>query len=101
VADEAAEPRTKATFRPVIIGGNAARDTIRARLALEPPAPGAAPGLHALPGDRDVGYFEQLMADRKVLKEAGGRRYRVWETPAGRANEAADCRSTPTRRCAA
>jgi phage terminase large subunit GpA-like protein len=85
--------RQKATFRPVVIGGNAARDTIRARLALDPPPPGGAcPGYSHFPVDRDVGYFEQLLADRLVLKEAGGRRYRVWETPAGRANEASDCR---------
>jgi len=85
--------RQKATFRPVVIGGNAARDTIRARLGLEQPAPdAAAPGYMHFPTDRDVGYFEQLLADRLVLKEAAGRRYRVWETPAGRANEAADCR---------
>jgi phage terminase large subunit GpA-like protein len=85
--------RTKATFRPVVIGGNAARDTIRARLALEPPAPGATlPGYSHFPTHRDVGYFEQLLADRMVVKEAGGRRYRVWETPSGRANEASDCR---------
>jgi phage terminase large subunit GpA-like protein len=75
----------------VIIGGNTARDTIRNRLVLEPPAPGAAkPGYMHFPADRDVGYFDQLIADRKELREAGGRKYTVWVTPAGRANEAAD-----------
>ena len=85
--------RNKASFRPVIIGGNTARDTIRNRLLLEPPAldqPRA--GFPHYPVDRDVGYFEQLIADRLELKEVGGRRYRVWVTPSGKANEAADCR---------
>jgi phage terminase large subunit GpA-like protein len=83
--------KSKAAFRPVIIGGNTARDTIRNRLVLEPPAPGAAkPGYMHFPADRDVGYFDQLIADRKELREAGGRKYTVWVTPAGRANEAAD-----------
>ena len=44
------------------------------------------------PADRDVGYFEQLLADRLTVKEMAGRKYRIWETPSGRANEAADCR---------
>lgn len=83
--------RNKASFRPVVIGGNSARDTIRARLMLEPPTAGCArPGYMHFPADRDVGYFEQLLADRIVVKEAAGRRFRVWETPAGKANEASD-----------
>lgn len=85
--------RTKASFRPVVIGGNAARDTIRGRLLLEPPAPGEArPGYCHFPADRDIGYFQQLTADRLELKEAAGRKFTVWVTPPGRANEAGDCR---------
>jgi phage terminase large subunit GpA-like protein len=85
--------RTKASFRPVVIGGNAARDTIRSRLLLDPPAVGApAPGYAHFPADRDIGFFQQLTADRLVTREVGRRKVRVWETPAGKANEAADCR---------
>lgn len=85
--------RTKASFRPVVIGGNAARDTIRGRLLLEPPPPGGArPGYCHFPADRDIGYFQQLTADRLELKEVSGRKFTVWVTPPGRANEAADCR---------
>lgn len=85
--------RTKASFRPVMIGGNAARDTIRSRLLLDVPAPGKpAPGYMHFPTDRDVGYFQQLTADRLTLKEIGRRKVRIWETPSGKANEAADCR---------
>lgn len=85
--------KTKASFRPVMIGGNAARDTIRNRLLLDvPPAGKACPGYMHFPADRDVGYFQQLTADRLTLKEIGRRKVRIWETPSGKANEAADCR---------
>jgi phage terminase large subunit GpA-like protein len=78
--------RTK--FRPVIIGVNAAKDMIRSRLALEEPGAGY---MH-FPHDRDIGYFSQLTAERVVVKTASGQRYRVWELPKGKANEALDCR---------
>ncbi len=85
--------RSKASFRPIILGGNAARDIIRSRLVLEvPPAGRPAPGYMHFPADRDVGYFQQLTADRLSLKEIGRRKVRIWETPSGKANEAADCR---------
>jgi len=80
--------RNKQAFRPIIIGVNAAKDTIRARLHLE--VPGA--GYMHFPTDRDLGYFAQLTAERLVVKESGGQRFRVWELPAGKANEALDCR---------
>lgn len=80
--------RTKKTFRPVIVGVNAAKDTIRGRLHLEEPGAGY---MH-FPADRDINYFAQLTAERSVLKEAAGKKYRVWELPAGKANEAIDCR---------
>lgn len=80
--------KTKASFRPVIIGVNAAKDTIRNRLHVE--EPGA--GFMHFPNDRDIGYFEQLTSERSVVKVSGGQKYRVWELPSGRANEALDCR---------
>ncbi len=86
--------KNKATFRPVVIGGNTARDVIRARLAMEStPGPGAAlAGYMHFPADRGVGYFDQLLADRVEVKQVNGRTVRLWLTPPGRANEAADCR---------
>ncbi len=80
--------RTKKTYRPVILGVNAAKDTIRQRLLLESPGPGY---MH-FPAERDINYYAQLTAERIVVKESGGRRYRVWELPRGKANEALDCR---------
>lgn len=80
--------RTKASFRPVIIGVNAAKDTIRSRLHIEQ----SGPGYMHFPADRDINYFVQLTSERSVVKVGGGQRYRVWELPPGRANEALDCR---------
>jgi terminase, large subunit len=80
--------RRKSSFRPVILGVNAAKDVIRARLHIEIPGPGY---MH-FPADRDLHYFSQLLAERLALKVAGGRRFRVWELRPGRANEALDCR---------
>lgn len=85
--------RSKSSFKPIIIGVNAAKDTVRGRLHIEAPAPGesAASYMH-FPADRDLNYFGQLLAERSVLKVSGGQRYRVWEQIPGRANEALDCR---------
>lgn len=80
--------RTKKTYRPVILGVNAAKDTVRQRLLQDEPGPGY---MH-FPADRDIGYYAQLTSERLVMKESGGKRYRVWELPPGRANEALDCR---------
>ena len=80
--------RTKSTFRPIIIGVNAAKDSIRSRLHIEKPGPGY---MH-FPVERDINYFAQLTSERSVRKVSGGQHYRVWELPPGRANEALDCR---------
>ncbi|AQH00196.1 terminase [Burkholderia sp. KK1] len=88
--------RTKSTFRPVIIGVNAAKDVIRERLRRDPedndgvltyPA-----GYMHFPTDRDINYFAQLISERSVTKFANGQKFRVWELPPGRANEALDIR---------
>lgn len=80
--------RNKQGFRPVIIGTNAAKDTIRNWLLLD--APGS--GYMHFPADRDLGYFQQLTAERMVLRRSGGQAFRIWELPSGKANEALDCR---------
>lgn len=80
--------RHKATYRPVILGVNAAKDVIRARLHLEQ----SGAGYMHFPADRDINYFAQLTSERLVSKLTNGQRYRVWELPPGRANEALDCR---------
>ncbi len=80
--------RTKSTYRPVILGVNAAKDSIRARLALDAPGPGY---MH-FPADRDRNYYAQLVSERIAVREFAGHRFYVWELPPGRANEALDCR---------
>lgn len=85
--------KSKAQFRPIILGVNSAKDAIRGRLHLEPPAPGMpAAGYMHFPEDRDIGYFNQLLAERLVYKVVAGQRFSVWEAIPGRANEALDCR---------
>lgn len=80
--------RNKSSFRPVILGVNAAKDSVRSRLHLVEPGAGY---MH-FPVSRDINYFAQLTAERSVRKTSGGQHYRVWELPNGRANEALDCR---------
>jgi len=80
--------RSKRAYRPVIIGTNAAKESIANRLQIAAPGPGY---MH-FPADRDTAYFEQLTAERLVTVTVGGRKYRKWEPKPGRANEALDCR---------
>ncbi len=85
--------RMKASFRPVIIGVNAAKDVIRTRLHIPQPSAGeASAGYMHFPADRDINYFAQLVAERSIVKTVNGQKYRVWESSPGRANEALDCR---------
>lgn len=88
--------RTKASFRPVIVGVNSAKDVIRDRLRREPEEDGGVvvypAGYMHFPADRDINYFAQLIAERSVTKIANGQKFRVWELPKGRANEALDIR---------
>ncbi|MEN4984001.1 phage terminase large subunit family protein [Acinetobacter modestus] len=80
--------RTKKSFRPIILGVNTAKDQIRRRLHIEQ----SGPGYMHFPVSRDLGYFQQLLAERLMTKTLNGQTFRVWSLPAGRANEALDCR---------
>lgn len=80
--------RTKASYRPIVIGVNSAKDTIRNRLKIESHGPGY---MHA-PADRDINWYAQLLAERLDTKEISGRRFKVWVPIPGRRNEALDCR---------
>lgn len=80
--------RTKATYRPIVIGVNSAKDVVRSRLGLET----HGPGFMHVPSDRDIGWYSQLLAERQKVVEKGAKRYRVWEPLPGRRNEALDCR---------
>ncbi|CAB3779365.1 hypothetical protein LMG28688_00818 [Paraburkholderia caffeinitolerans] len=80
--------RTAKTYQPFIIGVNSAKDSIRNRLQKETPGPGY---MH-FPHDRDINYYAQLTSERILIKETAGVRYRVWDLPPGKRNEALDCR---------
>lgn len=80
--------RTKKSYRPVIIGTNAAKDTIASRLRKE----ATGPGYMHFPVTRDINYFTQLTSERSELVTTAGQKYRVWKLKPGRANEALDCR---------
>jgi phage terminase large subunit GpA-like protein len=85
--------RTKKAFRPIILGVNAAKDTVRDRLikTAEAETPGG-PGYMHFPSSYDVAGYDQLTAERLEIREASGRKYRVWVQIPGRANERLDCR---------
>ncbi|MEX3690810.1 phage terminase large subunit family protein [Paraburkholderia sp. BR14263] len=78
--------RTRASFRPVVIGVNAAKDVIRNRLHIEEHGPGY---MH-YPADRDINFFAQLVSERSITKFVNGQKFRVWELQRGLANEALD-----------
>lgn len=85
--------RNRASFRPVILGVNAAKDAIRARLRLElEEGETSCAGYMHFPVDRDINYFSQMLSESLVKKVVSGQTYRVWELRPGRANEALDCR---------
>ncbi|QNT79429.1 phage terminase large subunit family protein [Entomobacter blattae] len=78
-------------FKPFIIGVNAAKDVIRARLHIPiPPEGTSCPGYMHYPADRDLNFFAQLVSERLVRKYVSGRELRIWEQTPGRANEALD-----------
>jgi phage terminase large subunit GpA-like protein len=80
--------RTKASFRPVILGVNAAKDRVRSSLHVE--APGA--NYMHFPADRDLNYYAQLTAEHIEVKKLAGQTYRIWVCPRQKHNEATDCR---------
>ncbi len=78
----------RARFKPVIVGTNSAKDSIRWRLGIEEPGPGY---MH-FEAKRDLAWYTQLVAERLIPKVVAGRRFSVWDLPKGKANEALDCR---------
>ncbi len=78
--------KTRQSYNPIIIGTATAKDSIRQRLHQETPGSGY---MH-FPADRDRNYFAQLTAERLIWSKS--RKYKVWDCPKNRANEALDCR---------
>lgn len=80
--------RKRAQYKPVIVGTNAAKDTVRSRLALTEPGPGYC----HFQARRELSWYQQLLVERLTLKITAGKRFTAWECPKGKANEALDCR---------
>ncbi|GAB5387128.1 MAG: phage terminase large subunit family protein [Alphaproteobacteria bacterium] len=72
------------------VGVNAAKDLLHARLRVKQPGPGYC----HFPLDRDVEWFEQLTAEKRVTKRKNnGASYKAWILPKGKRAEAMDCRN--------
>lgn len=74
--------------KPIIIGANSAKEAVRSKLAIEE----IGPGYCHFPLGRAENWFEQLLSERLVVERRGAELVRMWRLPAGRANEALDCR---------
>jgi len=71
-----------------LVGVDAAKDSIYARLRIHQPGPGY---MH-FPAGRDVQWYEQLTAESVVTKYVKGFPTRVYQKKSGARNEALDCR---------
>lgn len=71
-----------------LVGVDAAKDTIFARLRVDVPGPGYC----HFPADREPEWFDQLTSEIIVTKTIGGYPTRVWEPKPNVRNEALDCR---------
>ena len=71
-----------------LVGIDAAKEAIYARLAIEEPGPGYS----HFPLDRHAEWFEQLTSERLLTRYVGGRPSRLWSLASGSRNEALDCR---------
>jgi phage terminase large subunit GpA-like protein len=79
--------RTKGKVPLFVIGVDAAKDALFARLRLAEPGPGY---LH-FPAERDAEFFRQLTAERVVTRFERGRPIRLWQPRRdGERNEALD-----------
>jgi phage terminase large subunit GpA-like protein len=80
--------KTRQKTPAYIIGVDAAKETIYARLRLTEPGPGFC----HFPKGRDPEFFSQLTAERQVTRYVKGRPTREWRLAGGMRNEALDCR---------
>jgi phage terminase large subunit GpA-like protein len=71
-----------------LLGVDAAKEAIYARLRLREPGPGYC----HFPQDRDGEWFRQLTAERIITRYHRGRPIREWKKRDGDRNEALDCR---------
>ncbi|MHB2169949.1 terminase gpA endonuclease subunit [Alsobacter sp. R-9] len=80
--------KAKGKVNVFIVGVDAAKDSVYARLRLS--EPGA--GFCHFPRDRERQWFEQLTAEKVVTRYQKGFPVRVWQKQSTSRNEALDCR---------
>lgn len=84
--------RTKTRDSVFMLGVDTAKDTIYARWRIDEPGPGYC----HLPADPATGYDDewraQATSEARMTRHREGRAYTVWVLPAGKRNEALDCR---------
>lgn len=71
------------------VGVDAGKNVIFSRMMLQEPGPGYC----HLPKDRDLSWFEQFTAERRVQRRKGTQMYYVWENKRNARNESFDIRN--------
>jgi phage terminase large subunit GpA-like protein len=85
---EAKPTKYRTGFKPIMVGCNSAKESIRQRLLIEEPGPGYC----HFPVERSDAWFEQLTSENLTIERRMGMNVRKWVLQRGRANEALDCR---------
>lgn len=75
-------------WKPVMLGVNTAKESVRQRLLIDAPGPGFC----HFPVSRPEGWFEQLTSEDLVVQKVMGVKIRKWLLRKGLANEGLDCR---------
>lgn len=87
-----ASKNNKARINQFMVGVDAGKDAVYARLKITEPGPGYC----HFPKGRDPAYFEQITAEIVQTKYVKGFPSRVYVLPGGRRNEALDCFDSET-----
>jgi phage terminase large subunit GpA-like protein len=85
---EAKRKRFRTGYKPIMLGVNSAKESIRQRLLVET----EGPGFCHFPVDRPEGWFDQLTSENLLVIRQAGVNTRRWVLQKGKANEALDCR---------
>jgi len=85
--------RSKSNDPVFLVGVDAGKEAIMARLRIAPPEPGGSkPGFIHFPAADNFGpeYFSQLTSERREIRKRMGQPYTVWVLPSGARNEVLD-----------
>lgn len=87
-AKESKHQKYRTGWKPIILGVNSGKDSVRQRLLINEPGPGYS----HFPHDRPDGWFEQMTSEQLTVEKRNGVNLKVWRLAKGLANEALDCR---------